>query len=90
MTSTARLVNGSALGLRGPAASSSDAALLERLRTLRSIVPAMATEVAIARREGARLRTENARLRSRLAEVEETQAGGASAPALAPTGTELR
>jgi hypothetical protein len=41
-----------------------DAALLDRLRTLRSILPALATEVAIARREGARLRRENARLRA--------------------------
>jgi hypothetical protein len=48
----------------------SDSALLERLRTLRSIVPAMATEVAIARREGARLRRENESLRNRLAEME--------------------
>ena len=90
MTSTARLVNGPALDLRRAAGSSSDAALLERLRTLRSIVPAMATEVAIARREGARLRTENARLRSRLAEVEETHVSSAAAPALAATEMGLR
>jgi regulator of replication initiation timing len=87
---TARLVNGPALDLRRAAGSTSDAALLERLRTLRSIVPAMATEIAIARREGARLRTENARLRSRLAEVEEADASGAAAPALASTGMGLR
>jgi hypothetical protein len=49
---------------------SSNAALIERVRTLRSILPAMATEVAIARREGARLRRENATLRKQLAKVE--------------------
>jgi hypothetical protein len=54
----------------GPAPAfdrSSNAALLERIRTLRTILPTMATEVAIARREGARLRRENEALRSRLA-----------------------
>jgi hypothetical protein len=43
-----------------------DGALIERLATLRKILPAMATEVAIARREGARLRRENAKLRDLL------------------------
>jgi hypothetical protein len=49
----------------------SDAALLERLRTLRLILPAMAADVASARREGARLRRENAALMERLAALEE-------------------
>jgi len=44
----------------------SDAALLERLRTLRLILPAMAADVASARREGSRLRRENAALLERL------------------------
>jgi hypothetical protein len=57
----------------------SDSALLERLRTLRSIVPAMATEVAIARREGARLRRENESLRNRLTEMERGSAAGSEA-----------
>jgi hypothetical protein len=57
------------------ARDSSNAALIERLRTLRSILPAMATEVAIARREGARLRRENATLRRQLAQVEGGLAG---------------
>jgi hypothetical protein len=48
----------------------SDAELLERIHKLRSILPAMATEVAIARREGARLRRENAALQDRVAELE--------------------
>ncbi len=48
----------------------SDAELLERIHKLRSILPAMAAEVAIARREGARLRRENAALQTRVAELE--------------------
>jgi hypothetical protein len=56
-----------------------DAELLERLRTLRAILPAMATEVAIARREGARLRRENARLCGLLERMEGSlTAGGRS------------
>jgi hypothetical protein len=58
----------------------SDAALLERIRTLRTILPAMATEVAIARREGARLRRENATLRARLAATEGPSAGATQIP----------
>jgi hypothetical protein len=41
-------------------------ALVERLQTMRAIVPAMASEVALARRESARLRRENASLREQL------------------------
>jgi len=48
----------------------SDAALLERVQTLRAILPGMAEEVAIARREAARLRRENARLERRVHELE--------------------
>ncbi|MCL2430451.1 MAG: hypothetical protein FWD12_14565 [Alphaproteobacteria bacterium] len=48
----------------------SDAELLERIQRLRSIIPAMAAEVAIARREGARLRRENVALQNRVAELE--------------------
>jgi len=55
--------------------SSSDGELLERIHALRSLLPAMATEVALARREGARLRNENVMLRSRLAELERQELG---------------
>jgi len=48
----------------------SDADLLERIHKLRSILPAMAAEVAMARREGARLRRENAALKNRVDELE--------------------
>ena len=41
-------------------------ALVERLQTMRAIMPAMASEVAAARRESARLRRENASLRQQL------------------------
>jgi uncharacterized coiled-coil protein SlyX len=51
--------------------SVSDGALLERLRTLQSLLPAMAADVASARREGSRLRRENAALMQRLAALEE-------------------
>jgi hypothetical protein len=50
--------------------TTSDAALIERLQMLRSILPGMATEVAIARREAARLRRENATLQGRLIALE--------------------
>jgi hypothetical protein len=56
--------------------ATSNAALMERVQTLRSILPGMATEVANARREAARLRRENARLQSLL---EQLQTGGATA-----------
>lgn len=48
----------------------SDPELLERIHRLRSILPAMAAEVAMARREGARLRRENEALQKRVAELE--------------------
>jgi regulator of replication initiation timing len=51
-------------------ATPSDAALIERLQTLRAILPGMAQDVARARREAARLRCENAALRRRLADLE--------------------
>jgi hypothetical protein len=43
---------------------------LDRIQKLRSILPAMAAEVALARREGARLRRENEALQNRVAELE--------------------
>jgi cell division protein FtsB len=71
----------------------SDAALLERLRTLRQILPAMAADVASARREGSRLRREGSRLRrenaallERLAALEEN----AMAEPAAKRGSGLR
>jgi hypothetical protein len=63
-----------------------DAALLERLRTLRTILPAMATEVAIARREGARLRRENAKLRDLLTRVQGSLPAGMLAAGSASRG----
>jgi hypothetical protein len=48
----------------------SDAELIDRLHTLRSILPAMAAETARARRESARLRNENLGLQQRLAAIE--------------------
>jgi hypothetical protein len=63
-----------------------DAALLERLATLRKILPTMATEVAIARREGARLRCENAKLRDLLARAPGSLPVGMVAAASAAEG----
>jgi hypothetical protein len=54
----------------GPPEGIPDGALLDRLRTLRQIVAAMATDLAIARRDAARLRRENDDLRRRLAALE--------------------
>jgi len=60
------------VGSRRPSSfePASDDALLERVQTLRAILPGMAQEVAIARREAARLRRENARLERRVRELE--------------------
>ena len=44
--------------------------VIDRLDQLRVILPAMATEIAAARRDAARLRVENARLSRRIAELE--------------------
>jgi hypothetical protein len=45
-------------------------ALIERVRKLRVLLPAMSEEAARARRDAARLRVENASLRGRVAELE--------------------
>jgi hypothetical protein len=45
-------------------------AVIERLPRLRAILPAMAAEAAIARREAARLRIENRHLTQCVAELE--------------------
>jgi phage shock protein A len=56
---------------RSPFRAGSDAAaLLERLRKLRNLLPAFAEEAAAASREAARLRRQNTKLQSRLAELE--------------------
>jgi hypothetical protein len=47
-----------------------ESAVIDRLHQLRVILPAMAKETAITRREAARLRVENARLARRVAELE--------------------
>ncbi len=47
-----------------------DDGLIDRLLMLRSVVPALASELATARREGAQLRRENARLQSQVAVAE--------------------
>jgi len=54
--------------------SADDDALIDRLHQLRLILPALATETAIACREAARLRIENARLAERVAELEAASA----------------
>jgi hypothetical protein len=50
---------------------SHDDALIDRVRKLSSILPAMAQDVAVARRDAARLRRENLALRGRLMRLEE-------------------
>ena len=62
----------------------SDDALVERIRTLRSALPALASEVAIARREAARLRRENAAMQSRIAELENGDGEGIALPLTPP------
>jgi hypothetical protein len=47
-----------------------DDGLIDRLLMLRSVVPALASELAAARREGAQLRRENAVLQSHVALAE--------------------
>jgi hypothetical protein len=54
----------------GPRRRVSERAVIDRLQKLRVVLPAMAQETAIARREAVRLRTENARLARRLEELE--------------------
>jgi hypothetical protein len=50
---------------------SHDDALIDRVRKLSSILPAMAQDVAVARRDAARLRRENLALKGRLLGLEE-------------------
>lgn len=57
--------------LRGPG---DERAVIDRLNRLRVVLPAMAQETAVARREAARLRAENTRLTRRVAELESTGA----------------
>ena len=52
-------------------------ALLDRLNRLQVVLPALAQDVAVARREAARLRVENRRLARSLAELEHRQRGAA-------------
>lgn len=59
-------------------------ALVDRIRTLRSVLPALASEVAIARREAARLRRENAAMQSRIAELEDGGTTGIALPLTSP------
>lgn len=54
-----------------------DRAVFDRLSELRVILPAMAYETAVARREAARLRVENERLIARLAELQHNPAADA-------------
>jgi hypothetical protein len=49
-------------------------ALLDRLNRLQVVLPALALDVATARREAARLRVENGRLARSLAELEHRHA----------------
>jgi hypothetical protein len=62
----------------------SDDALMQRVQALRSILPTLATEVAIARREAARLRLENATLQARIDELENPKPRGISMPLTPP------
>jgi regulator of replication initiation timing len=61
-----------------------DDALMQRMQMLRSILPTLATEVAIARREAARLRLENATLRARVDELEDRKPRGIQMPLTPP------
>lgn len=61
-----------------------DDALVDRIRTLRSALPALASEVANARREAARLRRENAAMQSRIAELEQRQVEAIAMPLTPP------
>lgn len=56
----------------------SERAAIDRLRQLSVILPAMAQEVAAARREAARLRVENAHLLSRVSGLERRRVGETS------------
>jgi hypothetical protein len=66
-----------------------DDALVDRVRMLQSILPTLATEVAVARREAARLRAENAAMQARIDELENRKAKGIAMP-LTPPPVPLR
>jgi hypothetical protein len=51
-------------------AGPSESAAIDRLRQLSVILPAMAQETAVARRDAARLRVENAQLLNRVSRLE--------------------
>ena len=54
--------------------------LMERLHRLRILLPAMAQDTAMARREAAQLRIENGQLMRRVAELEDLLAMRAAPP----------
>jgi regulator of replication initiation timing len=60
-------------------ASDADA-LVERVRKLRLVLPALAEEAAIAKREALRLRLENKHLRGRVAELEQAALANPAQP----------
>ena len=62
-------------GTRPSGSGSSEGAAIDRLRQLSVILPAMAHEIAAARREAARLRVENAQLLNRVSGLERRSAG---------------
>lgn len=64
-----------------------DDALVDRLVTLRTLVPALVTEVAVARRENARLRRENAELQTRLAMSDRLESDPSVSTPLTPVPT---
>jgi hypothetical protein len=53
----------------GPAPSDDAGAVLERLTRLRMVLPVIAQELAVARREAGQLRIENRRLQAELDRV---------------------
>jgi hypothetical protein len=61
-------------GVGGRERADDNAALVDRIQKLRLVLPAMAQDAAVARREAAQLRRENARLQARLRELEDTVA----------------
>jgi hypothetical protein len=54
-----------------PRTGADNATLVDRVRSLRLLLPSFGQEAASARREAARLRYENAKLRRRVAELEQ-------------------
>jgi hypothetical protein len=62
-------------GTRPSGIGPSESAAIDRLRRLSVILPAMAQEIAAARREAARLRVENAQLLNRVSRLERRRAG---------------